>query len=272
MMKKNSLKSNIIFIVTVFLFLVFLIIAKRSYMSMQDNEMNRLAGKWCVSEKKAVKDLGNLEAEFKSNGTFDIYNSESSVSCMNGKYSIIYKGKMNLKCDKNGFNPPKKWNCKVKSKFKYSVKEDKLVLTYNGISYTLQKKGDAEQKEQEEQQEKASDELHNMYFINKQAKMLVSFYSGEMYIYNLKDKSNVFGNNKEVLGDVCLFGEYKQVPSESKITVIAENEGDVKENPMWPEMKELGEYVFLYRIEGKYDKLVLQYNDKAYEFEKIVNE
>ena len=39
--------------------------------------MNRLAGKWYVSEEKAVKDLGNLEAEFKSNGTFDIYNSES---------------------------------------------------------------------------------------------------------------------------------------------------------------------------------------------------
>lgn len=267
-MKKNNLKSNIIFVVTVFLFLVFLIIAKRSYMSMQDKEMNKLAGKWYVSEEKAVKDLGNLEAEFNSNGTFDIYNAESSVSCMNGKYSIAYKGKMSLKCDKNGFKPPKKWNCKEKSKFKYSVKGDKLVLTYKGLSYAFQKKGENVEKEQE----KTSDELHNMYFINKQAKMLVSFYSGEMYIYNLKDNTKVFGDNKEVLGEMCLFGDYKQVPSESKITVVAENEGDVKENPMWPEIKELGEYVFLYRIEGKYDKLVLQYNDKAFEFEKIVNE
>lgn len=265
--RKNSLKSNIIFIVTVFLFLMFLIIAKRSYASMQDNEMNRIAGKWYICEEKGVEELGNLEAEFKSNGTFDIYYSDSSLSCMNGKYSITYKGMMKLNCDKNGFNPPEKWNCKEKSSFKYSLNDDKLVLTYKGSGYTFVKKG-----EKEDSVEKVSDELHNMYFINKQAKMLVSFYSGSMYIYNLKDTSKVFGDNKEVLGDVCLFGEYKQVPSESKITVIAENEGDVAENPMWPQMKELGEYVFLYRIEGKYDKLVLQYEDKAYEFKKITNE
>ena len=267
-MKKNSFKSNVIFIITVLLFLIFLIIAKRSYVSMQENEMNILAGKWYISEEKGVNELGNLEVEFKNNGTFDMFYSDSSVSCMNGKYSIIYKGKMKLNCDKNGFNPPKKLGCKEKSIFKYSVKDDKVTLTYKGMAYTFVKKAE----KNEENIEKISNELHNMYFINKQAKMMGNFYSGNMYLYNLDDNSKLFGENKEVLGEVCLFGEYKQEPSESKITVVAENEGDVKENPMWPQMKELGEYVFLYRIEGKYDKLVLQYDDKAYEFTKIINE
>ena len=111
-----------------------------------------------------------------------------------------------------------------------------------------------------------------MYFINKQAKMLVSFYSENMYIYILKDTSKIFGENKEVLGETCLFGTYNQDASKSKITVLAENDGDAKTNPMWPEMGELGEYEFLYRIEDNYKKIVLQYNDKAYEFTRVINE
>lgn len=263
-------KSNVIFVITVVIFLAFLIITKKSYLDMQNNESERLSSvKWYVNDENDIKNIGNLAAEFKNDGTFNFYYTDSSVSCMSGKYTITFKGLVKLKCDKTGFNPPEKWKCKQKASFKYKINENKLTLTYKGVSCTFGVKGvDKDEKDKKNN----SDELHNMYFINKQAKMLVSFYSENMYIYILKDTLKIFGENKEVLGETCLFGTYNQDASKSKITVLTENAGDVKTNPMWPEMGELGEYEFLYRIEDNYKKIVLQYNDKAYEFTRVINE
>ena len=68
-----------------------------------------------------------------------------------------------------------------------------------------------------------------------------------------------------------MFGAYSQDNEKARIKVVAEHEGDVKDNPMWPQMKELGEYEFKYRVEGEFEKLVLQYEDKAYEFVRVQN-
>lgn len=265
-------KDNVIFVITVLIFLILVIITKKSYVNMQEDEMERLSSeKWYVSNEDDIKNIGNLGAEFKTDGTFNIYYTDSSISCMSGIYSVTFKGHIKLKCDNSGFKPPEKWNCKKKSNFKYSIKNEELKLTYKGVTCRFSIKG-GEKKAKEESKKANTEELHNMYFINKQAKMVVSFYSESMSIYLLDDTSKIFGENKEVLGDTCLFGTYKLDSATSKITVLIENEGDVKTNPMWPEMKELGEYEFLYRIEGDYEKIVLQYNEKAYEFARVINE
>jgi hypothetical protein len=260
-------KKNIVFFVTVFTFLILVIIAKVSYEDMQSKEADVISlGKWYASDEKTTNSLGNIEIKFNGDETFDIYQADTQVSCMSGKYTVVYKGLLHLKSEKSGFNPPKGWNCKRSSYFKYKVKDSVLKLKYGGFEGVFDQKG--EEVARKEQESKITD-LHNKNFINKQAKMLLCFYAGDMYMYNLNDVENVFGDNKEVLGDVCFFATYIQESAKNKITANAENEGDVKSNPMWPQMTELGEYEFKYRVEGDFDNIVLQYEDKSYEFEKI---
>lgn len=267
--KQDEKKSNIIFIITVLIFLICVIIAKVNYEKMQEQEARKLStAKWYASDEKTVKELGYLQVEFRGDSTFDIYYSDTQISCMSGEYIIGFAGRVKLECDNSGFNPPKKWNCKEKSWFKYKIRNNKLYMTYKGITATFEMKGESAEEKNEEVKKT---DMHNMYFKNEQAKMLVSFYNGDMYIYNLNSDKKVFGDQGEVLGDICLFGAYTQDDKKARINVLTEHEGDVKDNPMWPQMKELGEYEFKYRVEGEFEKLVLQYEDKAYEFVRVQN-
>ena len=123
-------KKNIIFVVTVIIFLILVIITKASYANMQNEQMRNLSKcKWFVSEDADIKKVGYLEIEFGSNGTFDMYKADTQVSCMNGKYSVLYEGLLRLKSDERGFNPPGEWKCKKNSNFKYKLKDKKLILT-----------------------------------------------------------------------------------------------------------------------------------------------
>ena len=101
--------------------------------------------------------------------------------------------------------------------------------------------------------------------------MLVTFYMSNMFIYKLNDLKRVFGENGEVLGEICFSGEYKIDSGKSMITVDARKDDYiVTSNPMWEDMTEYKTYDILYKLEDDFSKIALQYNNKAYEFKKIV--
>ena len=259
-------KENIKFVCIVAAFLVFVIVCKVAYTNMQNEEKQKLAKtKWYVSDEADVEKVGYLELSFKNNGTFDLYKADTQVSCMNGKYSVFMKGFMKLKSEDRGFNPPGKWECKKNSTFKYKMKNNTLTLTYKGIDVKFYKQGD----DSEDYESDANKEiLHKKYFINKQAKMLVTFYRNNMYIYMLEKTKNIFGESGEVLGDICFSGEYAVDADKGTMTVNVDEEYfEITSNPLWEGMTEYKTYKFNYKYKNN-NKLTLQYKDKAYEFEK----
>ncbi|MBE5934158.1 MAG: hypothetical protein E7262_00005 [Lachnospiraceae bacterium] len=262
-------KQNIIFAVTVAIFLVIVIIAKVAYTNMQNGEKLKLAQtKWYVYEEADVKKVGNLELEFKNNGTFDLYKADSQVSCMSGDYSIIYKGKMKLKSDERGFNPPGEWKCKKNSSFKYKNNGNTLKMSYKGVEVTFYKLGG---QSEEKAKDPITQQLHKKHFVNKQAKMLTTFYNSNMYIYKLDKTNDFIGKSGEVLGEICFSGEYVVDPDKNKITVNVDEEYyEITSNELWEGMTEYKEYEFKYKLSDKNSKLTLQYEDKAYEFEKHI--
>lgn len=263
-------KENIKFVVVVAIFFVLTIIAKIAYTNMQNQEKISLSKtKWYVSDEADVEKVGHLELEFKNNGTFDMYKADTQVTCMNGKYSIMFKGIMKLKCEERGFNPPGKWDCKKTSTFKYNMKDNTLKLKYNGVEVKFYKQGNSDE---EYISDVNKEVLHKKYFINKEAKMLVTFYRNNMYIYMLDKTKNIFGERGEVLGDICFSGEYAVDSKKKKMTVNVDEEYyEITSNPLWEGMTEYKEYKFSYKLESD-KKLTLQYGNKAYEFEKYIIE
>jgi hypothetical protein len=263
-------KKNIIFVITVLIFLILVIITKASYASMQNEQMKNLSkSKWFVSDESDIKKVGYLEIEFGSNGTFDMYKADTQVSCMNGKYSVLYAGMLRLNSDERGFNPPGEWKCKKNSSFKYKLKKDKLTLIYKGVDVTFYSQGAGEQKELTPESEK----LNKKYFINKDSKMLVTFYMNNMYIYKMDKVDNIFGENQEVLGEICFSGNYTLDFEKTMIKVdVIEEDYIITSNELWEDMDKYGEYKFTYKLDENITKLTLQYKDKAYEFEKYIIE
>ena len=140
-------KKNMVFGITVLLFLIVVIIAKLSYEDMQKQEIKKLSnGKWYACDEDTFKNLGNLEIQFKEDETFDIYQSDTQVSCMSGKYVITYKGMVYLKSEESGFNPPKGWKCGKKAWFKYKINDDKLYFKHDKVEGVFGIQGENSQK------------------------------------------------------------------------------------------------------------------------------
>ena len=259
-------RENIKFVCIVALFLVCTIMVKIGLTNMENNEKLKLAKtKWYVSDEADVEKVGYLELEFKNNGTFDLYKADTQVTCMNGKYSIPFKGVMKLKSEERGFNPPGKWDCKKNSTFKYKMKDNTLKLKYKGVEVKFYKQGTSDE---EYTNDVNKEVLHKKYFINEQAKMLVTFYRNNMYIYMLEKTKNIFGESGEVLGEICFSGEYAMNPEKEKMTVNVDEEYyEITSNPLWDGMTEYKDYTFSYKLENN-KKLTLQYGGKAYEFQK----
>ena len=230
--------------------------------------MQKLAKtKWFVYNEKDAKKVGYLEVVFNSNGTFDMYKADTQVSCMSGEYSVPLKGSLKLKCDERGFNPPGDWKCKTKSTFKYKIKEDEITLIYKGVDVNFSRQGD----KGEQKLDSDLELLHKKYFINEQAKMLVTFYMGTMYMYKLEKTDYIFGKSGEVLGEVCFSGKYSLNKKKKSITAnVIKDMYEITSNPMWEDMTEFKKYTFKYKLEKDFSKIVLQYGDKAYEFKKYV--
>ena len=103
--------------------------------------------------------------------------------------------------------------------------------------------------------------------------MLVTFYMGNMFIYTLDKTNYIFGQNGEVLGNVCFSGEYTIDQDKKYISVnVIKDLYEISSNPMWEDMTEFKKYKFKYKLEEDFSKIILQYEDKAYEFKKYVIE